>query len=210
MEYNPDWIQEYNRRRLVNYDNVGKVHAGYLSMILDPKEFEHKLDRAEEALKNVDFDAFAVRGNSGVLFGGALAARMHKGIILVRKPDDRSHSGMSVEGWTAGKKYLFLDDFVSSGATRRDVITAVRDNQFFNHYQYVGDYLYRDTKYIPRAIEPEPEAEDEDENEYRALSKRVPSYAGSMDVGLLTPWPWDDIGTYYGKKISVDIETKGE
>lgn len=120
------------------------VHTDYLTGVFNPEVFKRKLNLAQEKLKDVEFDAFAVRGNSGTLFGGALADRMNKGLILVRKEDDRSHSTYRVEGLQSGQKYIFLDDLVFQGKTRDAVIEAIERDRYFRHYQMIGTLLYRD------------------------------------------------------------------
>jgi len=115
------------------------IHTQYLTSIFDRKKFASKLWATVKELKKrgVEFDAIAVTGNSGTLFGGALAMRMKKHLWLVRKPSDNSHyypSGDStdstnpslLEGPEGPKTYLFVDDQVSSGQTRNRVVKMIQ------------------------------------------------------------------------------------
>lgn len=45
------------------------------------------------------FDVVACTGTSGLLIGPAVAARLGKKLLVVRKPDDSSHSCTLLEGW---------------------------------------------------------------------------------------------------------------
>ncbi|MEV0269647.1 hypothetical protein AB0H43_12770 [Hamadaea sp. NPDC050747] len=78
---------------------------------------------------------------SGVSFGAVLAYLMNKSLFIVRKP-------MSVEGahtqsheGAIGHRWIFVDDFVSSGATRDHVMRAVEG--LAPSAVFVGDYLYQ-------------------------------------------------------------------
>ncbi len=88
----------------------------------------------------MEFDAIAVTGNSGAIFGGALALAMKKGLILVRKPDDHSHAKRLVEGDDSYQTYIFVDDMVCTGETRYRVIAAIQNH--FPHMRRVGSYEY--------------------------------------------------------------------
>jgi hypothetical protein len=88
------------------------------------------------------FDFIAVRGCSGMLVGAPVSLRIGKPLVVVRKPDENSHSyGRSVinDGRARGR-YLFLDDFVSSGTTERAVIDGLRVAA--PSATYVGNFQY--------------------------------------------------------------------
>lgn len=77
-------------------------------------------ERAEE------FDSIAVRGMSGALIGAIVSVRLKKPLVIVRKPGENPHgSEYAVNGANVGKRVLFLDDFVSTGRTKRAVIEAI-------------------------------------------------------------------------------------
>lgn len=76
-----------------------------------------------------EFDAIACRGVSGTVVGAAVASRLSKQLIVVRKPDVQSHSEYDVEGRPYGFfKYIIIDDFVSTGETVREIIRNVEKN----------------------------------------------------------------------------------
>jgi adenine/guanine phosphoribosyltransferase-like PRPP-binding protein len=120
----------------------------YLHPVLEIEKFKVHIADAKKALRRIKFDAFVVTGNSGTLFGGALAVAMNKGLILVRKPNDNSH-GVQVEGRDEHKLVVFLDDFISSGKTRDRALEALRLARHFKNCVYVGSWLYKHDLWEP-------------------------------------------------------------
>jgi orotate phosphoribosyltransferase len=84
--------------------------------VLHPDRREQTIQLAAEVLKDHDFDTIAVSGVSGLLLGPILAYMLDKNLIVVRKDGDSSHSNYLIEG-TCGRKYVIIDDFMSTGAT---------------------------------------------------------------------------------------------
>lgn len=74
-----------------------------------------------------DFDSIAVTGISGMLLGPQLARELGKNLIVVRKDQDtKNHAfGAIVLGYRASKRYLIVDDQISSGNTCRDIVTKI-------------------------------------------------------------------------------------
>jgi len=116
------------------------IHTNYLTSVLNLATFRKNITTAKKKLKNLDFDAFAVSGNSGTLMGGALAAILKKKLILVRKPSDNSHSSYTIEGDDSVSSFMFPDDQVSTGETRTRVVEAVR--AWLPNVVFRGTYLY--------------------------------------------------------------------
>lgn len=82
--------------------------------------------------EKLDFDAIAVRGTSGLLVGPMIAAMMNKSLVVVRKPNDGSHSGYEVEGASVASsahseplRYIIVDDLVCSGSTVQTIVNGV-------------------------------------------------------------------------------------
>jgi len=88
----------------------------------------------------IKFDSFVVRGTSGIVFGAKLAHVMDKNLVVVRKPDDSNHGGGSVVGHTP-ERFIFVDDFVSTGRTRHETLTEIRSK--FPKAKLVAQYLYQ-------------------------------------------------------------------
>lgn len=64
----------------------------------------------------IDFDSIWCRGMSGVLVTPAVAATFNKPFGFLRKPG-QSHSMYTSEGPAEVKRYIIIDDLISSGAT---------------------------------------------------------------------------------------------
>lgn len=97
------------------------------------------------------YDFIAVRGMSGVLVGSPASILLQKRLVIVRKPGENSHGSQLVgvghnKPLEYGERFIFLDDFISTGATQRAVIEAIPQRCI-----YVGDYLY-DPSDIARRI----------------------------------------------------------
>lgn len=92
------------------------------------------------------FDSIAVRGVSGLLVGSPVALALGKPLAVVRKPSEVAHASGIVNRAHAGNSYIVIDDFVSSGATVREIQLemAWRTNAVFTGFY---TYLYR--KFVP-------------------------------------------------------------
>lgn len=89
---------------------------------------EQDIQTTIELLRGKKFDAIAVRGMSGMLIGPAVAARLGKDLIVVRKCKDGSHSASIVEGvdnWNHDFRYIIVDDFIDSGETLSQIFTQI-------------------------------------------------------------------------------------
>lgn len=105
------------------------------------------IDEARHDLLGVDFDTIVGTGFSGGLVIPALALELGVKFVLVRKESDDSHHGPGRLVGDLGERWIFVDDFTSSGATRRRVVEKVGE-AVAGHWQgpfdttYVGDYYY--------------------------------------------------------------------
>lgn len=112
---------------IVDYDPIQDIYYSHLGRFLSPTHLKAFLSLAEKALNTHQFDTLAFRGMSGAFLGPALAARMNKNMILVRKPEDSTHFRQDVEGYDKAKRYIIVDDFTSSGSTKEAIIEGVRN-----------------------------------------------------------------------------------
>jgi len=103
---------------------------------------------AERLLKDVDFDTMVGMGLSGSLAIPTLAYAMNKKFAVIRK-DVPSHANKGFEG-SIGYKWIFVDDFISSGHTLRTVVSkvlAIGEQYSTSHGttipQFQGAYLYQ-------------------------------------------------------------------
>lgn len=121
--------------------DIAGFKTSYLDIALD--NLEGVLARAERHLDGLDFDTLVGRGFSGGLVIPALALRLQKNFVLVRKETDDSHHHGRMIG-NLGRRWIFVDDFVSSGRTRDKVLEAIRGGcvQQNHRTEYVGEYHY--------------------------------------------------------------------
>lgn len=100
--------------------------TGYLQshMMLDPEDLAPRVEMSIKNLAGVEFDTIAFSGISGAIVAPMIALWMNKHLLLVRKKNDDTHSRLMVEGYYGVKKFIVVDDFVSSGTTLRRILEA--------------------------------------------------------------------------------------
>lgn len=110
---------------------------------------EKVIERAKKDLTDVDFDTLVGTGFSGGVVIPSLALAMGKEFALIRKDTDDSHHGKGRLLGSLGKRWIFVDDFVSSGKTRKRVIKKVNDVLEGHHRDggvftsgLIGQYMY--------------------------------------------------------------------
>lgn len=121
-----------------------------------------------------EFDSIAVQGTSGLLVGSPVALLLNKPLVIIREDEDmRCHHSHDVENAAnAGRRVLFLDDQVSSGATLRDVRAKLRDHA---GAEVTASYLYQNGRYDTGADIPEQYSLDNGRSPFEAL---LASYSG--------------------------------
>lgn len=131
-----------------------QVGASYFSEAFDD-DSDTLVKTARTLLKDVDFDTMVGTGLSGSLVIPVLARAFDVNFAIVRK-EPSPHDSSLVVG-RIGQRWLFVDDFVSGGETRRRVKEAVKTatetHRTWNPYAqdlvnspwnatYVGTYAY--------------------------------------------------------------------
>lgn len=113
-----------------------RQHNGHISfypryMVTAVNHLSEVLDALQRKLAGIDFDTFVGTGSSGNYLMHRLAERMGKHVLIVRKEQERraSHNAMEVIG-SLGRRWVFIDDFVSTGESFRRVRDAVREACF--------------------------------------------------------------------------------
>ena len=111
---------------------------------MDSHRSQDFIEKAREKLKDLDYDTMVGIGFSGVFAILKLAPALGKNYLALRKPTDNSHSQNFGEG-ILGEKWLFVDDVVSTGETKRTVQLKIQ--QICESYdvktQCVGEYRYQ-------------------------------------------------------------------
>lgn len=102
------------------------------------------IETARKELAGVEFDTVVGTGFSGSIVVPALALAMGKKFLLIRKDGDDSHHGAGRPVGQLGLNWIFVDDFISTGKTRRRVIEKVADSLDWNETTtMVGQYMYQ-------------------------------------------------------------------
>lgn len=124
------------------------VHSTYLHVVVNhitlPKLVTHIANLLKPHKKQ--FDAIAFRGLSGALIAPLVAVRMKKHFLAVRKPSEKNHSTMKVEGDFDAQRYIILDDFIDSGETIKEIITEINiayEKKGYERPQVAGLVMYR-------------------------------------------------------------------
>ena len=125
-----------------------RITSGYMGhAYVSP---EQQIEQARAALRGCAFDTLVGTGLSGALLVPRLAEAFGCHWLLVRKPkhEERSHAHEIAEG-NLGRAWVFVDDFISGGATCRRVVEAVEElaERYLIDTECVGGYLYRDGEY---------------------------------------------------------------
>lgn len=76
------------------------------------------------------FEAIAVRGTSGMLFGPLLAHMTRKRLSVIRKPNESAHTSRTLEGVVEASRYVIVDDFVSTGQTVSKIVAGMAESPF--------------------------------------------------------------------------------
>lgn len=136
----------------------------YLQPVFQLKERRQTVDRVIAALREqaIEFDAFACRGLSGLLIAPIVAMEMHKTLLVIRKDEKPTpHSDRKVEGDIGARKYVIVDDLISSGNTVKDIIRLIREVSqaecvgIVRYYGYTKMFMsYKDfvTSYAPELL----------------------------------------------------------
>jgi adenine/guanine phosphoribosyltransferase-like PRPP-binding protein len=100
--------------------------AGHLRAMLSPAIAKHTVRQVVKMVRarNIEFDAIACRGVSGLLIAPIVAMRLNKTLIVVRKGEN-THSPYTVEGDHGANTYLILDDFIDVGDTVRQIAKEI-------------------------------------------------------------------------------------
>lgn len=90
------------------------------------------------------YDSIAVTGISGLIIGAPLSILVGKPLVVIRKGNDKeyAHSVRHPGIEDVGKRYLFVDDFISTGETMRRVENALsRVARMVGTYEYDYDRI---------------------------------------------------------------------
>lgn len=148
----------------------------------DLSDLDETVERCVKALEahRDKFDFIAAMGMSGALVAAPVSLALDMPLVIVRKTSDASHWGARrIVGKAArtGQRYVWIDDFVSSGATEGEV----RDQLRKTGARYAGRCLYAsDPAYmLDWASEAAPEESQPRRLRFGEPAEEIDSYRGS-------------------------------
>ena len=112
-------------RTIPDWPKKGIMFRDITTLLKDPKAFNYVIDEFYERYKNLDIDLVAGIESRGFIIGGALAAKLHKGFIPIRKEGKLPHKTekesyeleygratveVHVDAIPRGAKVLLVDD----------------------------------------------------------------------------------------------------
>ena len=99
----------------------------YYHKIHEPTELRETMRRVNRALrwKEREFTSILCTGQSGIVPSAVVATVKGKGLCILRKENEESHSKMGAEG-NLSDKYIIIDDFTDSGATLRRLMAYAK------------------------------------------------------------------------------------
>jgi adenine phosphoribosyltransferase len=119
-------------RNVHDFPKEGIVFRDITTLLLNAKAFHGAMNCFLEELKDKQFDKFAAIEARGFIFAGALAAKLQKGIILVRKPGKLCAETVQEEyeleygtdilemhkdAIKQGERIIIVDDLLATGGT---------------------------------------------------------------------------------------------
>lgn len=118
------------------------------------------VDFCLKQLENIEYDGIVVTGVSGILIGSIVSFLTGKNLIVVRKSKDESHSDFDIESSKAKyRKYVILDDQISSGRTIKKIFEKMENSSRFYEAKCVTIMLYASN---PDKVQPTTFKDDDD------------------------------------------------
>jgi len=135
--------QEFIKSKITsipNWPKPGIIFRDITTLLQDPQGFEKTIKILEDRYKNKEFDLIAGIESRGFVIASALALRLNKGIVLIRKPGKLPRETIKQEyqleyGTDAveihkdaiapGQKVLLADDLLATGGTASASATLI-------------------------------------------------------------------------------------
>ena len=119
-------------RDIPDFPKKGIVFKDITPLLKDPGAFMIAIDRLAELVNDLDFDLFVAPEARGFILGSALAYKMAKGFVPVRKPGKLPYKTVSqefqleygtdelqihVDAIKEGQRVVIIDDVLATGGT---------------------------------------------------------------------------------------------
>ncbi|MBO7460483.1 MAG: adenine phosphoribosyltransferase [Bacteroidales bacterium] len=132
-------LKEYVRS-IPDFPKPGIIFRDITTLINDADGFQQSIDDMCEKVNDIDFDVIAGAEARGFIFGAAMAYKMHKPLVLIRKKgklptrvitqeyDLEYGTGtleMHIDSFKPGAKVLIVDDLLATGGTTKAITKLV-------------------------------------------------------------------------------------
>lgn len=119
-------------RTIPHWPKQGVMFRDITTLLKDAKAFNYVIDKFYERYKSMDIDLIAGIESRGFILGGALAYKLNKGFIPIRKEGKLPHKTekesyqleygratveVHVDAIQKGSKVLLVDDLLATGGT---------------------------------------------------------------------------------------------
>jgi len=127
-------------RTIPNWPKPGVMFRDITTLLKDAKAFNYVIDKFYERYKNIDIDLVAGIESRGFIIGGALASKLNKGFIPIRKEGKLPHKTeknhyeleygraaveIHVDAIQKGSKVLLVDDLIATAGTMAAAIGLI-------------------------------------------------------------------------------------
>ena len=127
-------------RSIPGFPKPGLIFRDITTLINDADGLHQALDDMCDKVKDIDFDVIAGAEARGFIFGAAMAYKMHKPLVLIRKKGKlptqvisqeyeleygTSRLEMHVDSYKPGTKVLIVDDLLATGGTTKAITQLV-------------------------------------------------------------------------------------
>ena len=127
-------------RSIPGFPKPGIIFRDITTLINDADGFHQAIDDMCDKVKDIDFDVIAGAEARGFIFGAAMAYKMHKPLVLIRKKGKlptkvisqeydleygTSSLEMHVDSYKPGTKVLVVDDLLATGGTTKAITQLV-------------------------------------------------------------------------------------
>lgn len=119
-------------RTIPDFPEPGIMFRDITTVLQDADGFALAVDSMIESIKDLDFDVLALAESRGFIFGSAIAYKLHKPIVLVRKKGKlpcetisqeyeleygSAELEMHTDAVVPGNKVVIIDDLIATGGT---------------------------------------------------------------------------------------------
>mgnify|MGYP001592835149 CR=1 FL=1 len=128
-------------RTIPHWPKQGIMFRDITTLLKDAHAFNYVIDKFYERYKNVPIDLVAGIESRGFILGGAIAYKLHKGFVPIRKEGKLPHKTekesyeleygkavveVHVDGIQKGAKVLLVDDLIATAGTMAAAVNLIK------------------------------------------------------------------------------------